>query len=213
MAKADTTITTILGSPRWLAEHGLRHNVANFPAKVEAASFNDKDAVSVVVGAGGAALNATSVPITAITFPAGVTKIPSGTVLYFGGAKVATLTADYVSGATITVAALPTALVANDTALYKPYGARVAIESGTLVGRTRAERNAGTGFGPWASGDEEVYLTLFDISDAAKNNDVTLLQNRTTVKENYLPKFATLSLSAPWLAALRANYSTIVGTN
>lgn len=213
MAKADTTISTSMSSPRWIAEPTTRHNVAVFPAKLDFAQFTDRDAISVVVGVGGAAQNATSVPITAITFPTGITKIPSGTWLNFGGAKVARLTADYTGGTSITVAAIPTALVANDTATYLPYGTRVAVESGTLVGRTRVERNAGTGFGPWASGDEEVYLTMFDVSDAAKNNNVELLQNLVTVKENYLPKWATLSLNAPWLAALRAAYRTITGTN
>lgn len=213
MAKADMTITTSMSSPRWIAEPTTRPSYARFPAKLEAAQFTDKDAISVVVGVGGAAQNATTVPITAITFPTGVTKIPSGTWLNFGGAKVARLTADYTGGTSITVAAIPTALVANDTATYLPYGTRVAIESGTLVGRTRAERATNTGFGPWASGDEEVFLLMFDVSDATRNNDATLLQNLVTVKENYLPKWATLSLNAQWLAALRAAYRTIVGVN
>lgn len=213
MAKADTTFTMSMSPPRWIAEPGTRQNQAYFPAKLDAASFTDRDAISVIVGAGGAAQNATTVPITAITFPVGISKIPSGTWLNFGGAKVAKLTADYTGGTSITVSAIPTALVANDTATYLPFGTRVAVESGTLVGRTRTERNAGTGFGPWAAGDEEVFLVLFDVSDATRNNDVSLLQNLTTIKENYLPKWATLSLNAPWLAAVRAAYRTITGVN
>jgi hypothetical protein len=68
-------------------------------------------AVAVVVGAAGAALDATSVPVAALSGP-----IPSGTVLDFGGKKFARLTADALQGATaLTVAALATALVSGDT--------------------------------------------------------------------------------------------------
>lgn len=193
MARADSGIITSMSSPRWIAEPGTRHNQAYFPGKLEAAQFVDKDAISVVVGVAGATQNATTVPIAAITFPTGITKIPAGTWLNFGGAKVARLTADYTGGSSITVAAIPTALVSGDTALYLPYGTRVAVESGTLVGRTRAERANGTGFGPWAIGDEEVYLTMVDVPDASRNNDVSFLQNLVTIKENYLPKWSTLS--------------------
>ena len=213
MARADTTITTQMSTPRWIAEPTRRENVAHFPAKLEALQFTDKDAISVVVGAAGAAISATSVPIAAITFPPGITRIPNRTWLNFGGTKVARLNADYTGGTSISVEAIPTALVSGDTAVFLHWGRRIAIESGTLVGRTRAERNAGTGFGPWAGGDEEVFLIMFDVSDASINNDVTLLQNLVTIKENYLPRWATLSLNGPWLTALRAAYRTITGVN
>lgn len=211
MARSDTTITTSVSSPRWLAEPSLQENFARFPAKLVAADFTDKDIITIVVGAAGAAGNATSVPIDSFTFPTGITKIPKGTILYFGGEKIAVLTADYTGGASITVAALPNALADNDSAVFKPFGERVSVPSGTLVGRTYAERSAGTGFGPWTSGDNEVYLTVVDVYDAAVNNDVTLLRNQVFVKENYLPRWAALSLVSDWLTALRANYKTLVG--
>ena len=201
-----------MSTPRWIAEPTKRENLACFPAKIDAAQFVDKDSVNVVLTAN-AAQNATSITITAITLPAYVSKIPAGTVLYFGGAKVAKLTADYTGGTTMTVAALPTALVTSDTAPYAPFGTRVAVQSGTLIGRTRAERASNTPFGPWASGDEEVYLTVFDVSDATRNNNVECLQNLVTIKENYLPNWATLSLVSNWLTALRASYRTITGVN
>ena len=192
MASANTVITTVQSTPRWIAEPTKRENLACFPAKLDASQFADKDSINVVLTAG-AAQNATSITITAITLPAYVSKIPSGTVLYFGGAKVARLTADYTGGTTMTVAALPTALISGDTAAYAPFGTRVAIQSGTLVGRTRAERATNTPFGPWIAGDDEVGLVVFDVSDATRNNNIELLKSLVTIKENYLPNWSVLS--------------------
>ncbi len=81
------------------------------------------------------------------------------------------------------------------------------VPAGTLIGRTFAERTAGTGFGPWVTGDSEVYLVLHDVYDAALNNDVDLYHGR--VKENHLPGFDTLAADA--LAAIRANFRTTIG--
>jgi hypothetical protein len=43
---------------------------------------------------------------------------------------------------------------------------RKPIASGTLLGRTYAERDAKTGFGPAAATDDEIYLLAFDVTDA-----------------------------------------------
>jgi hypothetical protein len=88
--------------------------------------------VSVVVGVAGAAADATSVPVAALS-----AAIPSGTVLSFGGQKFARLTAIAALGATaLTVAALPKALVSGDTATYAGTvgsGPKV-LKAGTVVG-------------------------------------------------------------------------------
>jgi hypothetical protein len=82
----------------------------------------------VTVGTGGAAQGATTVPVTALTF-----DLKAGTVLYFGGVKIATVTADAATGAvSITVAALPTALVAADAAQVSGSGKRTIL-SGTVM--------------------------------------------------------------------------------
>jgi hypothetical protein len=110
---------------------------------------------------------ATSVPVAALTpnsilanttlIAAGNVLIPAGTVLYFGGAKVATLTADAKIGDTaLTVAALPTALVSGDTATYSATAGR--RPSGTFVGRTYAERRRSPRYGPAATTDDEIFL-------------------------------------------------------
>ena len=49
------------------------------------------------------------------------------------------------------------------------------VPSGTLIGRTATERDAGTPFGPFAAGDTETYLT-FD--DANVNLDVNVAAYR-----------------------------------
>lgn len=86
----------------------------------------------VVVGAAGAAPAATSVPVAALT-----AAIPSGTVLNFGTNKFARLTADAIVGAvTLTVAAIPTALVSGDTATYAGTAGtgNRRLKAGTFVG-------------------------------------------------------------------------------
>lgn len=85
------------------------------------------------------------------------------------------------------------------------------VPSGTAVGRTFAERAAGTGFGPAADADDEVYLTAYDVKDAVTNPDVTLYRHGGLVKENYLPGIG--SMSAAVLAKIRAAYETIRGVN
>lgn len=210
-------------APQWLADWAGREHLAVFPAKLVAGAFSDAMGIQLVVGAAGAAANATTVPIDALTFPnyfstvnlaAGSVLVPSGTNLYFGGAKkFAKLTADVILGATsITVEALPTALVDNDTAVYSKYNT-IMVPSGTLVGRTYAERDANTGFGPAdvATPDDEIFLTAFDVVDLNESNDVELVRHTTRVKENYLPNYTVLS--APQLAAIRARYQSFKGTD
>jgi hypothetical protein len=88
--------------------------------------------VIVTVGAAGAAQGAVAVPVDALSG-----AIPSGTVLNFGGAKFARLTAGAAAGAVaLAVAAIPTALVDNDTATYAGVagsGSKVLL-AGTAIG-------------------------------------------------------------------------------
>src|SRR3954452_1571172 len=99
-----------ISSPEWRGDFGGREHIVPFGAILDATQFRDAAGVVVTVGAGGAAAGAVTVPVTAL--PAAV---PNGSVLDFGGAKFAVLTADAAAGAvTIAVRALPTALVAGD---------------------------------------------------------------------------------------------------
>lgn len=196
-----------LSSPRWAGDYLGRDNLIPGGAKVDATQFPAVDAVVVTVGAAGAAIGAVSVPVTALTGP-----LPAGTQLWFGGAKVAKLTAAAAAGAvTLTVAALPAALVNADTATYVGTGA-VYIQSGTVVGRTLAERDAMTPFGVPADADDELYIIPFDISDAAKNDDIELYRPNNIVYENFLPaQFA--GLSATIKGKLRTLYRCSINAN
>ncbi len=86
------------------------------------------NAVKVVVGVAGAAADAVAVPVLPLSGP-----LPNGTLLSFGGKKFARLTAPAVAGATsLTVAAIPTALVSTDTTYAGGSGAK-RIPAGTVI--------------------------------------------------------------------------------
>lgn len=83
----------------------------------------------VTVGAAGAAINATSIPVLALA-----RALNAGTVLDFGGLKYARVTANAAAGAVaITVAAIPTALVSGDVATVAGTGAKF-LPAGTVCG-------------------------------------------------------------------------------
>lgn len=86
------------------------------------------------------------------------------------------------------------------------------VPSGTLIGRTFAERDAHTGYGMGAPGtDDELFLLAFDIANASDNADCELYKPRSglVVFENFLPPSV---LTAPALLAwVRANYICRLG--
>lgn len=173
--------------PLWLGEYLGQSTVMPVPVKLDAAQFNAVDAVKVTVGVGGAAADAASVPVTALPG-----AIPAGTVIDFGGKKFARLTAPAAKNAvSLAVANLATALIAGDTGTYKGVGKR-SLPSGILIGRTYAERDAGTPWGPAdVAVDEEFYLTTRDLSDMSKDSTNEIYRHNKIVKENYLPEWAT----------------------
>jgi hypothetical protein len=86
------------------------------------------------------------------------------------------------------------------------------VPAGTAIGRTIAERNAAAGYGPAVDTDApgEIYLTAFDVDDAADINDVELLRPGCTIYENRLPAAATSDPEL--LAILRERYHMIRAT-
>lgn len=205
MAKM-TTPTNTLTSPVWLAEF-LEPNRLLVPGGARLVSADFVSTTFTITAPAGASLGATSIVVTALPV-----ALPSGTVLdWTGVGELSVLTADAALGATsLAVGALDAAIEASDTASYTTTGVTpVRVVSGTLIGRTRAERAANTGFGPWASGDEEVYLTPFDVLDVANNSDVEMLRNGAMVYENWLPGWSGLVSLAQ--AEIRARYQCIVG--
>jgi hypothetical protein len=199
-----TEATNSLTPPAWAGDFLNREHLLPGGAKLDAAQFLATDSVVVVVGAAGAAANATTVPVDALPG-----ALPDNTLLDFGGKKFARVNGAAVAGATsITVDALATALVDDDTATYAGVGVRT-VRSGTLVGRTYTERDAGTGYGIAADADDEIYLVAFDVPDVSVNNDVDLYRHGGSVKENFLPNFSALSTTLK--AAVRSLYETTRG--
>ncbi len=194
-----------LTPPVWMGDYANRDSIVPAPAKLNSAAFNAEDAVKVVVAAGGAAVDANSVPVLALSG-----AIASGTVLDFGGKKFARLTAAAAAGEeSLAVAALVTALAANDTSTFPGTG-RKRVPSGTLIGRTFSERDAGTGFGPAdVANDDEIYLNPFEVADLSVTDDVELYRHNKVVKENFLPNWE--DRTADEKAKIRELYTCISG--
>lgn len=192
----------------WAAQFLTPDRLVPGGARLDPTQFRVEDSVLVTVSGAGAAQGATAIPLaSALTGP-----IPAGTILRFGADEYALLTSAAAAGATsLAVEALPAALEAADSTYYGGSGTRKkVVQSGTLLGRTYAERDAGTGYGPWATNDDEVRLVAFDNEDVDRNPDVDLvLPGTLLVRENFLPGWATWPSDRR--AALRANYTTTVG--
>lgn len=206
MSRRMTTIPAVnLTPPVWLAEFLEPDRMIPGGGKIDPAQFYAPDSVLVTMN-GAAIQGATSLTVLALPGP-----IPSGTLLDFGGAKLAITSADAAASATsITVRAIPTALAGAETARYK--GVQIkTIPAGTAVGRTIAERDANTPYGPAVNTDDEIFLTVFDVLNADDIDDVELLKHNTAVKENYLPGWS--GLASALKTALRAAYAMQVGTN
>lgn len=178
-----------LGSPEWMADFGSRESLIPGGAKLDVAQFIGTDGV-LVTASGPAATGATAIPVAALSG-----ALPVGAVLFFTGGTRAVLTAAAAAAATsITVSPLPRlANIANgDTAIYAGFSLKF-VPSGTVIGRTLAERNAGTGYGLAAAADDEIYILAFDVTDASIDNDAVLYRHGRVVKENFLPGFAGLA--------------------
>lgn len=194
--------------PVWAGDFGDREHLLPGGIVLDPAQFGQTDAVVVTVGAAGALAAATSVPVDALSGP-----IPSGTVLWFGTDKFAHLTAAAIAGATsLTVTALPKALVDNDTATYPGAAGDASLKvvpSGTAVGRTQSEKDASTPFGPMDAGDDEYFLIYFDVLDVTADPKAEAYRWTSIVKTNFLPAWSGLASGVR--TKLRAAYQTTLG--
>jgi hypothetical protein len=204
----DTTNT--LAAPRWAGDFGSPElGLMRGGLRVDVAQWQDIDYTVTVTEP--AIVGATSLTVAALPV-----AIPSGTILDFAGAgEFARVTANAAAGATaLTVEALDAAIEDNDTATYTVSDTdEVSIPSGTAVGRTIAERDAGDDFGPAAAADDEIFLIYFDIWDARYNPDFVGYRPYAgrIVKENFLPGFD--DLAAGVVTALRARYNLVRGAD
>ncbi len=204
--QAPTWSGSMLAPPMWAKDFGGREHILPVPVKIDTSQFRRPDAVLVKLN-GAAAVNDTSITVDALSG-----AVPSGTTLHFGSKKFVITTAAAIAGATtIAVEAVPTIIADNDEAYYA--GTReFSIPSGTFIGRTIAERDAATAYGPAATTDDEVFLTMFEISNADLYDEVEVYRPDSLVAENYLPKWTDATVWTSGLkATLRARYQCIVG--
>lgn len=186
-------------SPVWIKDYINREHNLPGGAALDAKAFRPGPVTITKDGAGTA--GQTSIVVNALT-----TEIKDGDFIAFG-AQVVVASADVAVGATTIPVKALTANIADDAAgVYIPPRAMV-VKSATLVGRTYAEQATGAPFGPWAAGDAEVYLTIFDVQDLNHKAEVELLRPGTIVATNRIPGFA--SRPAPEIARIRELYTAI----
>lgn len=203
---AQVTINdNVLGAPRWAADPIGKETLIPGGAKLVAADFLSTD-YTVVINQANIAEGDTTITVEALPV-----AIPAGTVLDFGQhttgdiAMLAKVAANAAAAATsITVVELAHAIENDAEATYTVAAASNAVASGTLIGRTYTERDAGTGLSPAVSTDDEFYIVAFDVTDLTKGNDVELFRPGAAVFEDLLPQWS--SLSAALKTKLRATY-------
>jgi len=206
--------TDTIGYQNFLAEEMSSYKLVPAGAKINPGEFAAYGSIFVTVATGGAAINAVSVPIAPLAPLAkvGTVILSIGTVLVFGVKKFAILTAQALAGdVTITVQALPTALVATDAANYSP-GYSKPIQAGLLVGRTFAERDSSTPYGAAdVATDTDIYLIGVGCQDANINPEIVLLRHQTLIYENRLPGWD--AMTAPQKTKIRSLYQCITSAN
>lgn len=202
MSRDMTQTGPTLGTPQWAGDFGSRDHLVPGPFKLDPARWASQ---TLYAKANGAALAAA----TSITVDALLTDIPAETVFYFAGTKYARTSAFAAAGATtLAVYALPAGIADNDEATSIK-NAVITVPSGTLVSRTIAERDAGTGYGPFRDTDpaSETFLMFFD-SGNFREWDFEPYRPGSQVYENYLPDWATLTATAK--AMVRSRYLSTV---
>jgi hypothetical protein len=206
MAGIEYSAKIEVTSPAWAKDYGDRNHLVPGGARIDASQFPRDDAVLVTVGTGGAAIGATTVPVTALSGP-----VPAGTHIYTNLGKQINVTVEAATGATsITVEPLGNAVVAGENGQYRGTG-KVTVRDGTLIGRTYTERDAGTGFGPAADADDEMYFLYHTIDNALRRADATLYRHGSIVAENHVPGWAGLSTAKK--AYVRSKYQTTRGAD
>lgn len=202
VTQGPSTLSTT-NSASWIGDYLDREHVVPGGAQLDPAQFLADDAVTVTTTAAAVAA-ATTLAVSALSGP-----IPTGTMLRFASGVYARLTVAAVAGATaLTVEPLPAAVASGAVATYAGSGKKLVV-AGTAIGRTLVERDAGTGYGPAAAADDEIFLTVHDVTDADLNPDVDLYRPGSLVKENFLPGFAALAAGVQ--SALRSRYQCTRG--
>jgi hypothetical protein len=212
MARVTITDNT-LTAPAWAADFLSPDKLIPGGAKVLASAIASGTPYTITVDDATAAQGDVALGVEALPV-----AIAAGTVLDFGEhasgwQMLAMVGADAAAAATsLTVEPLSGAIEDDATAThYDDADGLKPIAAGTVLGRTYAERDAGTGLAPadTTGNDDEIYLVAFDVTDAATNNDVELVKPGATIYENLLPEWS--SLTAALKAQLRSTYVCLTG--
>ena len=183
--------------PGFVGDYLSREHVLPGGVKLDASTFINPDAVAATVLAAGADDGDVAIPVVALSG-----AIPSGTVLDFGGAKFARLTAAAVAGdEELTVSELPTTLIEDDVAYYAAPGMLKRVPAGTPVYADISELEGSAASGLlWKSAangvtvdpdTDVVRIVAYDVVDvdgldfqAGASNDAALLRKGTLVYVN-----------------------------
>jgi hypothetical protein len=190
----------------WAKDYLDREHLIPGGAKVDAYAFPADNAVTVTTATTIAAVGATSITVAALSGP-----IPANTAIRFNNGVQAFITTTAATGATtLTVDPLQGAVPIGSVAQYRGTGRRI-LASGTIIGRTTAEAEAGTPFGPAIDTDDQIFLVAFEKTDLENDNDVDLYRPGSIVATNHLPSWA--GAAAALRTKLRTIYITTTGAD
>ena len=191
--------------PEWVVDELSAHSLLPAGTQADISQFNYADAqlltlVAGIVAAGGG--------VTLTLTEALKYDILAGQILDFGEGELFTLEQRAKRGDTTLVGTLAAAVEGGETYTYPGSSGRTVVRSGEFVGRTFAERTAGTGFGiADATNDDELYLVAFQNEYAEQDAGITLLRHTCVIYENKLPGWD--GYNATTQAKLRELYQCI----
>lgn len=219
MAKVQSSFWKQNDHPAWAADFFDRDHLVPAGGRLNVATgFARSDEVTLN-------LDASTAPVTTVPLEAAASKtgasagdeiVPTGSVLRVEDGLYLKLTAPVLQGDTdITVEATQIDTADTMDAVYDGKSLLV-IPSGTLIGRTFAEDDAGTAYGPADDSDDIMFLTAFPIQvehpmgfGYDSEVDVALYRHNSVVKVNFLPEWT--ALSAAQKAFVRDKYITQQG--
>lgn len=201
-----------MATPPWAGECLDAEDLVPGGAKIDPAQFVIYAADVVVTTTAIGNIGDRALAVTALSGP-----LPAGAVLNFGIPGLFAVVDAAVAAAAVSVpiVALTRAIPSGSSTTFKGQ-AKKAVASGIALGRTFAERDAQTPFGPAVSTDNEIFLLAFDVSDADALDDIELVKPFAgfMVKENFLPNYETLrpaGVDSALMTALRTRYNLFRG--
>ena len=204
MAKIEFNDYGNASTAAFLGDFGSREHILAGGAQLDAdAVYSGEDAYTIKINDAAATQGDTTITVDALPV-----ALPDNAELKFGSVTVTLNGAKAAGQTSLTVDALGGDIADDATAIYDASPTSNVVVSGTIVGRTIAERNAGDPFGPAADADDEVFITVADV-DLDKTTDVDLVRHGSLIKTNFLPAYAAASSTVK--TKLEAAYQLILG--